>query len=252
MTEPVYKKEGDLSTFTPTLSDKIRAVTAGGVSGNILISALLSSLGIAQAGWMPVTDTWTYASASTITVSSGAAAIYKVGQGLKLNNTDTKYFYIVGVADTLLTITGGSDYTLDSDAISAISYTNTPGTAIGFPQVFNWTPTITAAVGTYTTVTNSDSKFSMDGKKIRFRTSQQIVTNGTAAGYMLITLPIARDAAFVDAPGGSAINNGTGGFLFGLNCVMWGTNQILVYKYDATYPGANGYRLTESGEYIAA
>jgi len=67
MADPEYKKESDLSPFTPVLVDKIRAVTSAGVSGNILISTLLSSLGIAQyeiidgvtyhklwiAGWKP-------------------------------------------------------------------------------------------------------------------------------------------------------------------------------------------------------
>lgn len=89
MTDPVYKKEGDLSTFTPTLSDKIRAVTAGGVSGNILISALLSSLGIAQyevisgvvyhklwiAGWKP-------------TVTNGCAASAQIEMATNKNVYD--------------------------------------------------------------------------------------------------------------------------------------------------------------------
>jgi len=86
-------------------------------------------------GWIPVSDTWTYKTATTITVPSGAASIYKVGMGIRLTQSSTvKYFYIVGVADTLLTITGGSDYTLADATISAVSYTNTPATAIGFPN----------------------------------------------------------------------------------------------------------------------
>ena len=54
-------------------------------------------------GWIPVSDTWTYASATTITVPSGATSKYKVGQGVKLTQSGTvKYFYIVGVTNTLL------------------------------------------------------------------------------------------------------------------------------------------------------
>ena len=78
-------------------------------------------------GWIPVSDTWTYASATTITVPSGATSKYKVGQGVKLTQSGTvKYFYIVGVTNTLLTITGG---TLVNATISDISYTNIPGPA---------------------------------------------------------------------------------------------------------------------------
>ena len=99
-------------------------------------------------GWIPVSGTWTYKTATTITVPSGAASIYKVGMGIRLTQSSTvKYFYIVGVADTVLTITGGSDYTLANATISAVSYTNTPATAIGFPNTFSYTPTVTYAGG---------------------------------------------------------------------------------------------------------
>ena len=126
---------------------------------------------------------------------SGAAAIYKVGQGVKLNNTDTKYFYIVGVANTLLTITGGSDYVLDSDAISAISYTNTPQTAIGFPVWFNWTPTYNGwtamPVGVY--------RFNMHGKHVNCYIAMTAGTSNSVDAY--IGLPTNAGALSVNIRG---------------------------------------------------
>ena len=91
-------------------------------------------------GWQAAIGTWTYASATTITVPSGAAAIYSVGDKLMLTQTTVKYFYVVAVADTLLTISGGSSYTLTNAAISA-NYYSKMATPVGFPQWLNYTPT---------------------------------------------------------------------------------------------------------------
>ena len=89
--------------------------------------------------WTPVWDTWTYASATTITVPSGAAAIYSIGDKIKFTQTTVKYFYIVGVADTVLTVTGGTDYAVATPtAISSIYYSKA-STPVGFPASFNWT-----------------------------------------------------------------------------------------------------------------
>ena len=57
--------------------------------------------------WTPVWDTWAYASATTITVPAGAAAIYSVGDKIRFqNNNSGTYLYntIKTVADTLLTV----------------------------------------------------------------------------------------------------------------------------------------------------
>lgn len=89
-------------------------------------------------GWNEIGDTWTYASANTITVTSGAAAIYKKGMGIRWKQGGSyKYAYITVVADTLLTVTGGTDYTVANSAITDVAYTLTPTTAIGFPVGFN-------------------------------------------------------------------------------------------------------------------
>src|ERR1035437_2933126 len=75
-------------------------------------------------GWTPATGSWTYASASTITVPSGAAAIYQKGDRIKWTQTTVKYGVIVAVADTLLTIAVNTDYVVTNAAISAIYYSH--------------------------------------------------------------------------------------------------------------------------------
>lgn len=124
-------------------------------------------------GWVSAGETWTYASATTITVPSGAASKYQKGDKIKLTQTTVKYFYIVIVADTLLTVTGGTDYTVANAAISA-NYFSHMENPIGFPHWFSYTTTITG--------------FSADPTMLsRFRISGSMcfldfvsVTNGTS------------------------------------------------------------------------
>ena len=86
-------------------------------------------------GWITVKDTWTYASASTITVPSGAAALYSIGDKIKATNTGVKYWYITAVADTVLTIAVNTDYVLVNAAITSPYYAKA-GSPVGFPGGF--------------------------------------------------------------------------------------------------------------------
>jgi len=114
-------------------------------------------------GWIYDTDTWTYVSATSFKIS-GKDVRYKFPRGTKIKlvqSGSTKYFYVVATnysADTTITITGGSDYTLDSATISgqAYSYAAAPQS---FPQWFNWTPTFTG----FSTVPTGIHKFSVIG-----------------------------------------------------------------------------------------
>lgn len=113
-------------------------------------------------GWISANETWTYASATTITVPSGAASKYAKGDKIKLTQTTVKYFYIIGVADTVLTVTGGSDYTVANAAISANYYSH-QSSPIGFPGYFNFTPTISWTAGTAPSSPTQNSKFFITG-----------------------------------------------------------------------------------------
>jgi len=144
-------------------------------------------------GWMPAEETWTYASATTITVPSGAASKYQKGDKIKLTQTTVKYFYIVGVADTVLTITGGTDYTLVNAAISA-NYYSKAANPQGFPHYFNFSATFTDIDnGSGGQPTVSEAKFFIANKTVNvhvFINSCSKVGNTPYIGLSETNLPV--------------------------------------------------------------
>ena len=274
-TTPVTKKttwsliKSTLKTYLDTL---YLALVAPGTTGNVLTSngtsweSAAPTGGASGDGWAAISGTFSYASATTITVDSGAAAIYAIGDKLKLtqarsqaytndpaagsgitlnmastagfnvgnkvlvsssagqevaritalvantsitvdtlalNHTTTnplvyisdnasgvKYFYVVGVADTVLTITGGSDYTLENAAISD-GYYNHLASVIGFPDWFYWLPTVTWTAGTAPTSPSAFVfMFSIKGRACVL-SIYSIWTAGATVTGATIRLPVA-------------------------------------------------------------
>jgi hypothetical protein len=160
-------------------------------------------------GWLEAKETWTYASATTITVPAGALNKYNKGDKIKLTQTTVKYFYIVDVADTTLTITGGTSYTLANAAITNNFYSKA-STPLGFPPSFSYTPTYTF---TATTAPSGDISyenrcFSINGGILTVRASRIYATAGTGVTRCDITLPFTVPSS-VDqsAIGGAAMAN---------------------------------------------
>jgi hypothetical protein len=143
-------------------------------------------------GWTPVYDTWAYASATTITVPSGAASLYQKGDKLRFKQgAGYKYYYIVGVADTVLTVTGGSDYTVANSAITdiAISRAENP---FGFPTQFTWTPVYSGFGSlTFGTVTTQLAKFSVRGDTCTVSLRASGTTGGVTNNGITVTTPLA-------------------------------------------------------------
>jgi len=140
-------------------------------------------------GWTPADATWTYASASTITVPSGAASIYQKGDRIKWTQTTVKYGVIVAVADTLLTIAVNTDYTVANAAILANYYSH-QANPLGYPNWFAYTPTYT---GFSSNPSGSVNRFSVVGN-VCFVT-RYFVTQGTSnSASFTITAPITESA----------------------------------------------------------
>lgn len=137
-------------------------------------------------GWVSANETWTYASATTINVPSGATAKYQKGDKIKLTQATVKYFYIVGVADTVLTITGGTSYTLTSATITDNYYSkvNNPQ---GFPNFLSWTP-----VWNNLTVGNGSNSgnFRIDNYCLHFRTSLAFGSTTSISGNVSMYMPV--------------------------------------------------------------
>jgi hypothetical protein len=130
------------------------------------IKAYVDTDGGSLGGWTSATGTWAYASATTITVPSGAGSIYQKGDKFKLTaNSVVLYGYIITVADTLLTVAGD---TLTEHAFTANYYSHAEN-PIGFPDWFAYTPTVygstSAGTGTYAIQTG---RFNLKGRTCNF------------------------------------------------------------------------------------
>lgn len=185
-------------------------------------------------GWINPGETWTYASATTFTVSGNQTAKYAKGTRIKLVQTTTKYFVVTGSSysspNTTVTITGGSDYTLANAAITGnrYSYGNPPD----YPDLFNWTPELTGA-GSMSVTADSIlvAKFRVTGKTVYFYMRASGTTGGTASNGILFTLPInAEDGANYPPCAGFASDGGNSLCAYG----FIEATTVTVRKYDAS------------------
>jgi hypothetical protein len=141
-------------------------------------------------GWISANETWAYASASTITVPSGAAAKYAVGDRIKWTQTGVRYGVIVGVADTVLTIAVNTDYVV-ADAAISLNYYSHQASPVGYPQWFNYVPILSQGASTDIAKTVTFAKYNLVGRVVTTKVVLMATGTGTAGSNILITLPIA-------------------------------------------------------------
>ena len=184
-------------------------------------------------GWIGAVGSWTYASATTITVPSGAATYYAVGDKIKLTQTTVKYFYVVTVADTLLTITGGTSYTLTNAAITS-PYFSHAASPVGHPGKFTYSPTISFTAGTApNTVSTGVYYFSVHGNVCTLSTFTIYTNAGATVTAATITLPITHATGAQSAYGSvsvGATQNLTLALVSGtlqLNCASVSANRVI-------------------------
>lgn len=118
-------------------------------------------------GWFNANETITYGgSSNTFSCSAALAAVLQIGDKIKITQTTTKYFYIINIVGTTVTVTGGNDYTLINAAITAIYYSHSQS-PVGFPQWFSYTPTWTATT-TNPTLGNGvlNGRFTINGRTV--------------------------------------------------------------------------------------
>lgn len=197
-----------------------------------------------QDGWFAPDETWTYASATTFTVSGDVTATYSAGTKLKMTQTSAKYFHVLSSSysapNTTVTVITQTDYTIANAAITSpyFSYTNQPR---GFPGYFAFTPTITAGSGTFTTVSAVGS-FMVAGRTFFADIVITITTNGTAAVSVYATLPVTG----VNSQVGAGRENAVTGDMLQVYLGS-GQNYFTIYDYLGNYPGGTGYSLVCSG-----
>lgn len=197
-----------------------------GTNWNILYSNLSIS------GWTPLVEAWAYASATTITVPSGATARFQVGDKIKLtNNSTVKYFYIIGVASTTLTVTGGSDYSLENASITDISYSRSER-PFGFPDFFNFAMT---SPDMSPVPSGGVCKFSMKGKMVTAIISQPTNGTGTLSPQLRIGAPIAGNSTsgYISLVAAYGVDGSTN-YVACFAEMRWDTNTYFrVYRADA-------------------
>ncbi|HCC67675.1 TPA: hypothetical protein DEP90_00440, partial [Patescibacteria group bacterium] len=191
-------------------------------------------------GWISVSDSWSYASTTTITVPSGAGSLYEKGDKIKFtNNSATKYFYVILVSDELLTVTGGNEYSVENSAISniLISHCESP---TAFPDFFDWTPSHTG----FSADPTVKARFKISGKMCHVYYCCTAGGTSNATTYY-ITLPVKPKS-----------HTGTVNWVYPLQCVdsgsfittQWGKVRIKdndINGYFYTTPGTGTW--TASG-----
>jgi hypothetical protein len=142
----------DLTTRTK-INFKGAGVTAADNSGDAATDVTIPGASVDP--WISDTNTWSYSSADSptfvISVNADMTGLIGVGMRIKLTQTTAKYFIVTAVGAysggvTLITVYGGTDYTLADEAISspAYSFAKVP---IGFPLTDDkWTVAFTDSV----------------------------------------------------------------------------------------------------------
>jgi hypothetical protein len=134
-------------------------------------------------GWISADETWAYASATTITVPSGAASKYQRNDKIRFQNNDSGtylYAYIITVADTLLTVIGD----VVPNATLTDNYYSHSENPMGFPHLFSITPAVVGWSGSPTIV----ARFSITGRKVFYT----VYVDGTSnSATKTVALPVA-------------------------------------------------------------
>jgi hypothetical protein len=193
-------------------------------------------------GWVTVTDTWTYATATTFTISGDKTGVYSVGDKIKLTQTTVKYFYIVAISysspNTTVTVTGGSTYSLANATITSPYYSKAASPA-GFPAYFGLTdPTFTSTGTAFTNQPTSKSfRFIMNGRLVFLSGGMQNHATSGATGQFIATFTAGQLPPVADFFTGTAINQSTraSGFCY----VEYAQNKITMHKYDVTTLAGN-------------
>lgn len=110
-----------------------------------------ASGGAAANGWNSDANTWTYSSADgptgVISINADMTGILSAGDRIKLTQTTVKYFIVTVVGSfgggaTLVTVYGGTDYTLANASITSPSYSHMK-VPVGFnADPLKWTETL--------------------------------------------------------------------------------------------------------------
>jgi hypothetical protein len=219
-----------------------------GIDGSTDLDSIDYKLAQLIKGWISPNETFARASDTTMTIASGGATRYYKGDKIRLyQHSVWKYFYILLVADTLLTVVGNAGAVIedtDTYPITLFSYSHISN-PIGFPKYFTYTPVWTLANGTLTTTYSSQfGEFIIEGGMVTifFKMALNVVSEATATKYFLISSPFPTSYMLYNAAGGGDAC-GIGRFSDasgGLQCIgsmYWHTTDLFgMWSSTGAYP----------------
>jgi len=175
-----YRSSGALERLAKGTASQVLKMNSGATAPEWV------TLATTDDGWVDPDDTWTYASATTITVPAGAALIYSKGDRIRLKQGGAyKYWVLATVANALLTIIETDDYTLTNDTITDNYYSHADK-PVGFPNKFTWT---TAYTG-FSSDPTGKIEYTVSGGRITINLVSGTGTSNNAA--FDFTLPVAE------------------------------------------------------------
>jgi hypothetical protein len=167
------------------------------VSRKTTIGELNTYLNTLYTGWVETTDSWTYASASTITIPSDGTTRYQKGMKIRFKQGGGyKYYYVSVIAATLLTVFTSSDYTVANSAITNIAYSYAQH-PYGFPAFLNVTIDYT---GFSTKPTTTLARFTVDKDVCTFWYKQNALGTSNATTFTMTGLPVSTSTSLVLLP----------------------------------------------------
>jgi hypothetical protein len=207
----------------------------------------------------PTSFASTLNSDNTVSLSWTNPTTYADGSALTIDHVDVISFDSFSEPYTWTTITNGSQsYTTSAAAtpganVFDVEVYDSSGNASGnvlmvqaSPAWTSYTPTVTAAPGTSFTTVSATGAYQTIGKNVFFTATVTITANGSAAGYVSVSLPSGITAS------GTAVLSGREEAYYGKllqGYITNGATTVDILNYDNTYPGGTGYVLTVSGTF---
>lgn len=116
------------------------------------------------------------------------------------------------------------------------------------PERTSFAPVVTPGTGAFTTLGATTFSYQRSNGMLDFELGINVTTNGTAAGNITATLPVAHSGA------NRAVGVGREAFVTGVmvQCITNGTQALQLLTYNNAYPGGNGTGIFFTGRYQMA
>jgi hypothetical protein len=212
----------------------VEDITAGEtkyVTSSDAATYFLSAIG--NDGWSADANTWTYASASTFTVTGNVTTTFQKGVKLKFTQTTVKYAVVLSSSysapDTTVTIFTNTDYVIAAAAITN-NYWSRIEHPQSFPHWFNYAVTpagITISNGTQV------AQYAVCPDRIRINYSFTLGSSSAISSDMQVALPVTTN---LEGTCFSAyLKDATGLYYAGFGLIFANVAYVRSQKVDATY-----------------